>query len=429
MARNDNNAKRQSGGRTDLRPPNLVDLSPPKVAPRQPKPPRKLTPLPELRTTDSPPPRDAAPPPRHTPLPPIQPRPERNYPQYQNNRRNARDSRNSTRPARSLSPRAKKNINRFLTIVVFGGFILMLALWIFSNNALAVFIDGEHVGYIPMTSETTSESFHQEVVDHLQAGAMTEVIVTQTVTVSPSRWGTGRVITSERSSLISRIGLEIHYYIIARGIYVNETLQVIVASDSCVDQIVRMITERWRTPDTILYEFTVPWRIEPMQLQPDYEYLHSAVSAVAILDREEIQYSLYTVQDGENLTVIGRRFGITPDAIMLTNNMTHSGIQPGQELTIRSLQPLLSVRTICETVTYEPIEMPIETVYSADRALSTFEVIQEGEAGERRIAQHVTRINGVVVQNVTLDAVDIRTPIPRIIEQGTRQTVLETRPG
>jgi LysM repeat protein len=422
----------------------LVELAPPKVKKGKPETQkRNLMPLPEIRPQNSAPTKEStahheaynrlrtALQPREqnrrpTNLPPTYPRLSRDT---QTTRTTEPHSAQKARkrPGRSLPSPLKRALNIFIPVLVVSVLIIMVILRFFSTNAFAVFVDDVHVGYMTLHRETTSESFHNEVVEHLEAIARTGVIVSQQVSVDNARWVSQRNIL-ERPAMISRIGIGIDYQIRARAIHVNNNLEVVVRSAHCVAEIERLMQEPFRTADTVYMSFDTDWRVEEMIVDHDYEGIYTPLDAIGILDRTEIVNHTHIIQSGDTLEHIANRFGTTASSIATINNITlDTIIHPGNTLTVRTRRPLLSVRAIDETASYYPIEMPVEERFSPYRDESTTYIVQEGSSGEERVVRRQTRINNIIISTETLEAEVIREPVPHIVEIGTRPAVIERR--
>jgi len=327
-----------------------------------------------------------------------------------------------------MSPRAKTFFNTFLAFIIFGGLVIMMGLRFFSYNALAVFLDDLHVGYIALSNELTSEEFHNDVVNHLEATYLTDVVVTQRVTIRPARRVSTRNINRDRSNMISQLGRNMNVLVVARAIYVNNNLEVLVRSENCVQQIENILINAWQTPYTIESTFTANWRTEPITISPDDERIRTPREAIYAMDRAEVVYHRHVVQSGESLYLLARLYNTTvSDLANLNNRTTAQPLLINEVLTVRTRRPLLSVQTVDEITTYYPIEIPVEVRESPYMAMSTRNIIQQGVAGEQRVSQRITRINGAVVSTETLEAVVTREPITEIAEEGTRPAVIERR--
>ena len=313
-------------------------------------------------------------------------------------------------------------------LVVLAGIGTFVLTRVLAGNAMAVSVGGQHFGYMVLNRETTSESFTAEVLAHMEATHLASINLQQSITVTPARWVRSGNINRERNSMISQVGGAIGFTLNAHAIYINNRLEVVLASQDCINQLEELLVGEWVSDSTIEHRFVNPWEIIVMEVPQDYEYIVTPWEAANTLDRMEMVYSIYHVQPGDNFGSIALMFDTIPDNIAATNNMSLDTIlQPGDRLTVRTPMPLLSVVTVDEIVNYEEIPMPIEVVQTNELAIATSNVIQEGAPGENRIIQHITRVNGVTTMTETLEAELVREPIPRIVEEGTRPSVIERR--
>ncbi|MCL2285568.1 MAG: LysM peptidoglycan-binding domain-containing protein [Firmicutes bacterium] len=432
------NSKNTSGTK---RAPQLVELAPPRVKSAKPAvSTRKLSPLPELKTNDP----DITSKSHTKKRVPEQPTSQRRQlddlsvnlqspgrrPLPVTGTRLGRDTKPRQEykpPKRGMSPKVRQGLNIGVIVVIFGTLFILLGIRLFSHNALAVYMDGRPVGHIPMNRETTSESFQTELIAHLENNHRTEVILTQQVTVEPSRWAPGRNVI-ERSSMISNLGLHIGYEINVRAVYINGQLEVVVRSDDCIRDIENRIQAEWINENTVYSRFATEWQVVNKNVERDYEGILTPSQAIIILDRTEMVNYQYTVVSGDRLEHIATRFGTTAENIANTNNITlGTTIHPGDVLTVRTRMPILSVITIDEIATYSIIEMPAETTYTDERDESTTYVVQEGSPGEMRTVERITRLNGIVTDTEQLGAVIIQEPVTRIVEIGTRAVPIERR--
>lgn len=406
-------------------PPQLVDLSPPKSkTPRNGERRRELAPLPEVgrdggitsrgQTNPNPTPQ------RH---PRKGERPGGGRPRPHGGRPPQRPSGRPQQRRRNQQVAAKAK--RILTIVVCAGLLItvlvLVGVNVLAGNALAVYAGNQHMGYMTLSRETTSDIFQGEVMAHLEARYLTEVVLGDQIAVAPARFVSNRDIVS-RQDMISRVGNRIEYQIVARAIYIDGNFEVMVRGDRCVADAQEFVKEQWRTPNTIRMEFVSPWEIRHVTVSPGDERLRTATEANGALDRMIDSTHPHTVQSGESLGILAPRFNTTPDRIAIVNNMSsiHETIHPGNVLLIPSRRSLLALERVEEIVEVEEIPMPTEVRPNNEMLVSTTTVAQEGSAGERHIARHVTFINGDRTSEVELEAVVVREPVTHIIYEGTR---------
>jgi len=335
-------------------------------------------------------------------------------------RRSRPQHRNSLLPS-NMDPRVKKFLNIGVTVAILGTLAIMIILRFFSYNALAVYLDDELVGHLPLDRTLTSEEFHSETIE-FHSARLGDIRTAQRITVEPARWVAARDI-SARNEVFNAIGFYLEYDIMARAIYVNGNREGLVRSDQYVNQIILLMTQRFRNENTIHYEFTAEWEIRHALVNPEEEVLLSTTEAIASLDRNVLTRYPYTVRSGDSWGAIATRFNTYATALANLNGMTVSDIiHPGQTLYVNTFRPLLSVVTVDKVVTIEDIPMDVEERPNPDLPAAVINTIEEGSPGQRQVTQLITYVNGVQRgEPEDLEEEILRFPTPRLIEVGTRE--------
>jgi LysM repeat protein len=307
---------------------------------------------------------------------------------------------------------------------------IVLLVWfvtgLFIYNAFAVYIDGEHVGYIPIRDELTSEDFHNYAVISLQnslAGA--RVRVNETITIEETR--TSNSNRMQQSEMFGRLQTMFTFEIAATAIYVDGNFEVLLRTASCLNHVKHDLEYEFRNDYTVRAEFIEGWEERIYYVDPEEADFWTAEEAYHVLSRPTMQMYPYIVRDGDFLGTIAVRFGTRVDIIMRDNNLPNTDIFPGDRLYILTSRPLLSVRTFDEIVTIEAVEMPIETRYNPAMAQAMTRTIQEGTPGQQRSVLQIMREDGIERSRTVLDAEVIVEPVARIIEVGTGTGGMEVR--
>lgn len=131
----------------------------------------------------------------------------------------------------------------------------------------------------------------------------------------------------------------------------------------------------------------------------------------------------YEVQNGDTLSGIAEKYGISVDDLIAMNTNLeneYSTILPGDTLVVTVSQPKLSVDVVMAE-TYEE-DYTADTIYKDNDSWYTTqsEVIQEGVSGRRRVLANVTYRNGTEVDSTIVRQETIKEAVPEIIERGTK---------
>lgn len=429
------------------RPPALPALAPPRAKPQRPDTgKRKLVALPELA------------PPNSDPFAPKISDEEfyRNAQQRMGQRRNSPNI-SLAPPPRSgkvrhvAGPRLGKGAHKhsrrrqryrlnpaFIRVLSVSALVVILcvvaalgARYVLAYNALEVLLNGNHIGYMALNRELTSDEFHNDVVAYIEERSnpvgRIEIIPQERVEIALARRIPSRDM-QDISWIKSNISRHMNYQLVARVIYIQDIPRATVQSQACVNYMKEAAKRQHRSNYTVDERFLIEWEIKSIEVDRDYHLLQPARDVLASLDHNTNFDTEYTVQPGDNKTVIANRFGTTPDRIAQVNNRLVSDIlHPGDTLTIRSVIPLLTVVYTDEITEDVPIPMPVQEIENDTMLEHTNVVYREGRDGVQRLTKRVIRHNAVVVSSEELAAVVVQEPIPHIIEVGTRPAVIERR--
>ena len=307
------------------------------------------------------------------------------------------------------------------TIIAVGAILIAQS---FADNALAVFVDGEHIGYIEITPGWSSEAFHDDAIMDLQIRRGVGVNVDQTVTLEPTRAAASDIVT--RGAMLSQISHHhFTYTFSAVAVYVTDRLsnrerrELLMRSMADVEAARYLLTTRFQTPHTVHYGFYPDWRLVPVEIHDDNVRFHTPQEAQLILDRRIRQYEQYVVQSGDNLHLIARAHNMDLQELVRINNLTATHtIHPGQRLTVVAQAPLLRVVTIDEITRVETLDREIETIPVTTLLPGQNRVRQEGSDGEHTVITRITRWGADIVDEEIIPGEIITPAVPRIYEVG-----------
>lgn len=190
------------------------------------------------------------------------------------------------------------------------------------------------------------------------------------------------------------------------------------ALDSILQPFLSVPAERNRT-DVSFVE-----TVQVQQMPIDYTLVQGSADAVRVLTSgSNVEDNLYTVEKGDSLAKIAKKFSLKVSDIRKANPKLASSdvIQVGQTLNIIQPSNWLNVK-YTETVTREEA-LPFETVEQPDATMYTTQkkVTQEGVNGQREVTAKVTYVNGMEAQKEILNQT-VKVPAQNeIVLRGTKK--------
>lgn len=148
----------------------------------------------------------------------------------------------------------------------------------------------------------------------------------------------------------------------------------------------------------------------------------SAEDAIEEVTKEQEANKIYTVKDGDCLSVIAQNCKTSVDSIMKLNGLEDESafIVPGDELIVAVPEAWLSVRTK-EGIVYEEAYEAEPEIIENDSWYTTQEVVrQEAATGYREANAIVTYENGTETDREIIQESIITAAVPAIIEKGTK---------
>jgi LysM repeat protein len=313
--------------------------------------------------------------------------------------------------------------------VAFAGIIAWFVNGLFVNNAFEVLLDGEHIGYIQIAEDLTSEEFHDLAVLHLEASrGGANVNVTQRVTLREARVPAAQ--RSARGDVFQMLALQFDFTIAFTQVYVHGNPEALMRTQTDLEHLKTLLQERWFDPNGHTYraEFVDGWVEETVYLCPNETEFDTPLYAFRRIDRTRMDMYRYTVVSGDNLGLISVRFGTDLNRILRDNPQVQgTNIFPGDVLYIYTSRPLLTVRTFDRIPTEEIIEMPIQRIPRYDLPSHVTNIIQYGRTGKQVTYEEIIRENGAERSRTVLEAEIVVYPEYHIIEEGTGAGQLDVR--
>ena len=156
--------------------------------------------------------------------------------------------------------------------------------------------------------------------------------------------------------------------------------------------------------------------------------LQSADEVLAAVKAGKEAVQIHEVVEGESLWSIATSNGLTVDELKALNpQLQTERLQIGQELTLNSVQPLLSVRLTKEVTVEESIAYATQTEETASLLRGEKEVKVAGQEGKKLVTYNITEANGVTLEKDVLNEVVLQEPVTQVVSQGTSTLAVASR--
>lgn len=141
-----------------------------------------------------------------------------------------------------------------------------------------------------------------------------------------------------------------------------------------------------------------------------------------LLTKGTLQDVIHTVQEGDCVTCIAKKYGITSKDIYANNpDITEETVlQLGQKINVTAMRPYVTVQVIEELEQEEVIDYTVQTRTNNQLPQGDTRVIQEGKEGKKRVRYKVVKENGEEVAREVLEQEILVEPVVKIVERGTK---------
>jgi len=299
--------------------------------------------------------------------------------------------------------------------------IIIYALF-FRKNGTEVFVGDKSVGILEgrsVTAEHITETIEAQLAGIVGSSVqLNERISAEGVRVSSSR--KKDVCTMEY--LLPKIRGMVTYKIDAAIITVDGGRAAILATQEQAQAVLDGLQEPYLPDEGV--NATVGF-VENVGIVHDYvdseEVLTQAQAQAYLLTTTTVTKS-YTIQSGDSLSLIARKFDTTMEMIVSLNDgmAVQTPIRAGELIYVPEEKPMLSVKTV-EVQVYTTVEpKTYEYRYDSAQPSAYQKVIQQGRAGQKESTIQITRINGFVDEEKEVSKNILVEPVPEIIVIGTQ---------
>ena len=328
-----------------------------------------------------------------------------------------------TRVVRSLTTRDVFPLAR--KIVSYGVGIAVMVVLVFGSMSLIdvrlgseVIVNGQSVGLISDKEEFQRILFEaEELAKVANDGEPMEPL--QTVYIP--RIVTGAEITSEfelKQGVLANYDKLIEGY----AVYVDDQIVCATLDEKEAFSALDDMKSKYFNPEI---DQSVDF-VDQVVVRKEFVPLTQIVSGkglVVALTGESENREIYTVEDGDTIWGVSRKFGMDMEKIVEMNSDILEDMTPGRKLNVMHRRPVIAIQTTRIEDYNEDIQYATNTEDDNSIDRGKVKVVEKGEEGSRHVVAEVVCVNGEeTVRNIQKEEI-LKEPKDETVKIGTRDVV------
>ncbi len=157
------------------------------------------------------------------------------------------------------------------------------------------------------------------------------------------------------------------------------------------------------------------------QVNVDPNTITNEKDMLQLLKKGTLEEKTYIVKDGDTISEIAYRFGLTTEKVFQLNpSLTSDLIHIGDELKVTAVSPLVNVEM--EELVKEVQVIPPKVVYKIDNSLyvNEYNILEKGSDGKKEIEYLLHIENGIIVDKKVTKETILSEPTNKIIVRGSK---------
>ncbi|UKS25987.1 M23 family metallopeptidase [Paenibacillus sp. HWE-109] len=162
-------------------------------------------------------------------------------------------------------------------------------------------------------------------------------------------------------------------------------------------------------------------QVDQVEVPIDPKDLAKPEDVVKKLQTGDVQPAKYTVVEGDCVSCIAKKLGITKQFIYDKNpGLQDDKLKIGNQLDVTVLKPPLSVKTTESIVKNQEIQYDTEYVKDDSQRVGVVQPISPGKNGLKKVTIQVTKIDGLMTEEKLVDEEIIDKPVTAKVKKGTK---------
>ncbi|MFC5450615.1 M23 family metallopeptidase [Paenibacillus aestuarii] len=162
-------------------------------------------------------------------------------------------------------------------------------------------------------------------------------------------------------------------------------------------------------------------KVEKAEVPVDPKDIAKPEDVVKKLQTGDVQPAKYTVVEGDCVSCIAKKLGISKQFIYDNNpGIQDDKLKIGNQLDVTVLQPTLSVKTTEKVVQNQEIQYDTEYVKDDSMRVGVTQPISSGKNGLKKVTIEVTKVNGLMQSENVVNEDIIDQPVTAKVKKGTK---------
>lgn len=205
--------------------------------------------------------------------------------------------------------------------------------------------------------------------------------------------------------------------LVSADLEINEAAKVLASMDGNAEAAVE--EENIVLKDGIL-SVGFEENVEIIETKADSSNIVSVEEAYELVTKEHAEKGVYTIQQGDTLSAISKKYELTLDELCALNGIdVNTTIYVGDQLIVTVPASEITVVVVEEASYDENYDAPIQYVDNNSLYIGTENVIQNGVSGTRGVVALISYVNGVESDREIISQTVYTEAVPTIIERGT----------
>ncbi len=287
------------------------------------------------------------------------------------------------------------------------------------KNGSEILVNGTSVGAVD-TRKLTKEDIVTSVTAMIAEQVGTNVQIMDDIEINGIHISKKtEAVTTE--AMLSRLRDTVVYNIEAYAIAVDGNVVVTLKNEAEAKEVLQYLNDKYTPEGAENVSITYAEDVQIVSQFTSTDGLSDVETAKNKIAMGESSTKTHSVASGETLSSIAAKYGMTLNELLDINPdlSVNSKIYIGDEITVKSNDPFITVRAAVTTTEKETAEKVVEYQYDNTKSSSYKKIVQQGTAGVTEVTKEKIYVNGIYESENVVSSKVVTQPVKEIICIGT----------